>query len=310
MGVSAVIAAVTFNLVLVICTFPAYLLAKFSLLTDRCKSLHTKSCRRRAVLVSTGLAWRATLALCCWVRTKVDGLSEFRSTLGASGRAQIVVANHLSFLDTILLVSFTPVARLAEAKMLVSPHLAKMPFIGPLVLAMGHVQVPFKASGTEGGFEVDKELMAVRQREMEEHVAAGGIAGWFPEGTINKGDPREVGLFRAGGFLIPVHLDVEVWCAAFQGNGVCWPRTAAAGGRPARIGVKIVKLCDSSRAFFTSEGNVDPSDEQAAARFLANKAHDQVQDGVTLLNQEGFVDASVGRAIDGSREPLLQAERA
>jgi len=298
MGGLAGAAVLLFNFLLVLCTVPSYLLAKFAVLSARVKPLHADSCRRRAVLVSTCLAWRFALLCCCWIRVKVEGLPTFQSAIGKSGRSPVVVANHASFMDTILLVTFMPLSQIGKTKMFVSSHLLSMPLLGTIVAAMGHLAVPFKSTAA-GKFEVDRERMAERMQELEAHVKEGGVAGWYPEGTMNRADPREIQAFRAGGFALAVHLDVEVWCVAFQGNAVCWPASAPVGGRPARIGVDISQLCKSSHAHI-ADGNVDLSEERAACILLATAAQERVQQRVTEL-----VDGGYGAAPDISK-PLLQ----
>lgn len=302
MGVLQHVAVVLFNLSLILLTLPPYVVALVAVTTAKCRPLAANSFRRRAVLATTCLAWRMLFLLCCWVRIRVDGLYALRSGLGATGRPAIIIANHSSFMDTILLVTFMPVSKIVDMKMMVSSHLLKMPVLGTIVAAMGHKAVPFKSGGPSGTFEVDKELMAVRQKELQDHVAAGGLAGWFPEGTINKGDIREVKTFRAGGFTLAVHVDVEIWCVAFQGNTACWPATAAVGGRPAKIGVKIFKLCDSSHSLILNS-NIDLSDDRAASLQLANCAHGKVQLLVDQLAKEGYVTYP---ARDEATRPLLQ----
>jgi len=283
MGLEMHVAVFCFNLLLVLFTLPAFLIAKLCVLSGAVKPVCSGGLREQTVLVFTCLMWRVAMFCSFWVRLDIEGLKEFRSTLSASGRPAVIISNHASFLDTILLVTFMPLAKQARVKMLVSGHLLNMPIIGTIATAMGHTSVPFKATGADGTFELDKELMAQRQKEMELHVASGGIAGWFPEGTMNRGDVREVSTFRAGGFSLAVRLDLEVWCVAFHGNTTCWPRTAAVGGRPARIGVKIFRLCDSTHAF-VKDAKVDLSDERAASIYLANAAHDQVQAAVKQLS--------------------------
>eukprot|EP00416_Gambierdiscus_australes_P024019 CAMPEP_0171074246 /NCGR_PEP_ID=MMETSP0766_2-20121228/12014_1 /TAXON_ID=439317 /ORGANISM="Gambierdiscus australes, Strain CAWD 149" /LENGTH=286 /DNA_ID=CAMNT_0011531015 /DNA_START=53 /DNA_END=913 /DNA_ORIENTATION=+ len=282
MGFGTTMGIFGFNFLLVSFTLPAFLVAKVCLACTYFRPFQMGSLRQQIVLVCTCLMWRTVMFCSCWVQTNVEGLSEFRSTLGASGRPAVIVANHGSFMDTILIVCFMPLAGIAKIKMLISSHLHKMPIIGTIAQGMGHMTVPFKASGADGSFELDKEKMAERQREMELHVASGGLAGWFPEGTMNRGDPREIGIFRAGGFVLAVHVDVEVWCVAFHGNTACWPRTAAVGGRPSKIDVKICKLCDSSWAY-VREGKVDLGDERAASMHLANGAHAEVQKAITEI---------------------------
>merc|ERR1712151_1334824 len=102
--------------------------------------------------------------------------------------------------------------------MMVSNHLFKMPIVSTLVKAHGHLAVPFKQAGESGGFEIDQEKMKQRMRQLEDHADEGGSVAWFPEGTINKGDPLKLGSFRAGGFKLPLHVDAEIWCMAFVGN--------------------------------------------------------------------------------------------
>eukprot|EP00413_Alexandrium_margalefii_P039660 CAMPEP_0204591222 /NCGR_PEP_ID=MMETSP0661-20131031/50238_1 /ASSEMBLY_ACC=CAM_ASM_000606 /TAXON_ID=109239 /ORGANISM="Alexandrium margalefi, Strain AMGDE01CS-322" /LENGTH=284 /DNA_ID=CAMNT_0051601327 /DNA_START=57 /DNA_END=911 /DNA_ORIENTATION=- len=271
-----------FNLLFILCTLPVFFVAKVCVLCEAIRPMRPGCLREQAVLIFTCLMWRLTVLCSFWVRLDIDGLAEFRSGLGASGRPAVIVANHASFMDTILLVTFMPLSKMAHIKMFVSGHLLKMPILGTIVKAMGHKAVPFKASGADGGMELDKEVMEQRQKELELHVASGGIAGWFPEGTMNREDVRVVQRFRAGGFTLAVHVDVEIWCVAFHGNTTCWPRTAPLGGRPAKIGAKFVQLCDSSHSH-VKRAEVEIGDEREASILLANKAMEAVQSGVTSL---------------------------
>jgi len=276
-------AVVLFNVILVVFTLPPYLVAKVSVLLARVWPMLPRSRRTKAVLLVTCVCWRLALALSFWVRVRTEGLREFRAQLGATGRPVVVVANHLSFLDTLLLVPMMPLHKVASTKMFVSGHLLKIPALRTIIRAMAHIVVPFKAGGDADSFELDRELMAERQRELEEHVKDGGVAGWFPEGRMNPGeDLLEVGQFRAGGFGVAARNDVEIWCAAFVGNADCWPRKAAAGGLPCRIDVEFVRLCDSSHAFAAAAGHA-PDDEKAASVFLANAARDRIQASVDSL---------------------------
>merc|ERR1711870_208430 len=143
---------------------------------------------------------------------------------------------------------------------------------------MGHLPVPFKATGSEGGFELDKEKMAERQKQLEEHVQSGGTAGWFPEGKMApepEGPDIKVGQFRAGGFTLACHVDCEIWCCSYYGITQCWPTKAAVGGRPSRIGIKLFRLCESSADFAKSAGKVDESgkiDDKHGSIYIANEA--------------------------------------
>jgi len=169
---------------------------------------------------------------------------------------------------------------------------------------MGHIEVPFKATGQDGSSELDKEQMAINQQKMEDHVRSNGIAGWFPEGRTNAGDTRQVDVFRAGGFSIPANNDVEIWCFAFQGNDVCWPRSAPAGGRPSRIMGKIFQFCESSKSFVTANCQSNEDDGGQAIRvLLANSTRDSIQAAVDEINAGSQCGRRSG-ATEGE-EPLL-----
>lgn len=282
MGCCEGMAVFFFNLLLFLFTLPVYLFAKLSLLLAICVPLRPNSCRSCVVLKGVCLGWRCALAMSCWVRKYYEGIDEYRSELGSTGLPAVVIANHASFLDTILLVAMTPLSQVSRVKMFVSGHLTKMPVLGPLCEVMGHLAVPFKAKSADGSHEVDKEKMSELQHQLEEHVSSGGIAAWFPEGTMNRGNVQQLQTFRAGGFTLAVNVDVEIWCAALQGQPDCWPANKSVGGRPSDISARIFRLCESSHALLRERG-IDLLNQREASMFLANYAHDQMQNCVVEL---------------------------
>jgi len=173
--------------------------------------------------------------------------------------------------------------------MLVSNHVMKMPCLGQIIQAMNHVVVPFRKIGSElelgeEAMETDKELMVKRMQVLEDHVAEGGMVAWFPEGLLNKGDPQHLNMFRAGGFVIPVNLDVEVWCFASVGVQECWPVKAALGGRPANIMCRLSQLCESSHACLATASSFNTmADQHARCVYLANLAHDRTQEMINEM---------------------------
>lgn len=292
---------VFFNIILILCTLPVYLIAKVSIILAMCKPMRANSYRRKAVLISTCIAWRIALGLSCWIKRDCEGLREFHATLGNNGRPAVIVANHASFMDTILLVALTPLSKISHVKMLIASHLLKIPCLGTIASAMGHLAVPYKQKASEGSFELDKELMAVRQQELQDHVAAGNIAAWFPEGTMNRDNIQDIKTFRAGGFTLTVNVDVQIWCVAEVGQSICWPARSSAGGAPCKIGVRIFKLCESSKGLLAAQTG-DFKDPHDAAVFLANLAHEQIQERVNQLVADGYGEK---RADTGIAEPLL-----
>lgn len=288
---------IMFNIMLVLFMVPCYLLALIASCTTKC----CKEFRlpHKLVYVTTCLAWRCTLCLSCWIRRRMDGHAEFKAQFGNAGRPTILITNHTSFLDTIQLVAAMPLNQVFKVRMMVSDFLLKMPALGTIVRAMGHIAIPFKGGKGSDNMELDKDLLVERQKEFENHVMQGGIGAWYPEGKM--GDSTDLAQFRAGGFVLAVDNDVEIWCAAHVGNSVCWPRKATVGGRPCRIGFKLFKLCDSSHDFVKDAG-----DARARAVFLANASRDRIQQAVNELVADGFV-ASKSRAGDAKGDPKAAA---
>jgi len=227
--------------------------------------------------------------VCFWVRIDRQGLAELRRDLGKSGRSVCVLANHASFLDTILSLSVQPLRLAGKFKMIVSNHVLKLPIVGRVATTMGHLAVPFKDAGENStNFEVDKDALAKVMISFEDHLKSGGHCAWFPEGQVNKGDASQLQTFRAGGLGIAVRSDVEIWCITFVGNAVCWPKAASVGGFPARIGVNIFRMCESSKAFLESAELPGGDDERGKCIFLATHAQQEMQKIVDSIVKSGY----------------------
>merc|ERR1719476_350494 len=102
------------------------------------------------------------------------------------GKPRVILANHLSFLDTIMSVGlFISRDRCGEIKAYANSHVMKMPIIGTLGRACDHLEVVFK-SNEDGRFETDKTEMEKSKQQADDWLAAGNILVVFPEGAINK----------------------------------------------------------------------------------------------------------------------------
>lgn len=289
---------VLWNIILILLMLPtSFLAAKVGVLFTKCspQSKRVAGGFARVVLVITCLIWRLATCLSCWIRIRVSGLREFRSELGSSGRACVILSNHVSFLDTIFAVSFMPLSQVGRVKMLVADRIFKIPLVGTIARSMGHISTPPKELLKAEDYD---RWLQVCQTAVEEHIVQGGIAAWFPEGKMNFGDPETLMDFKAGGLAIAVRHDVEIWCLASVGNSVCWPRSAPAGGRPCHIGYRIFRLCESSHSFLASVGD----SERGRAVYLANQAQERVQASMDALIAEGYVGSL--RAADAAK-PLL-----
>jgi 1-acyl-sn-glycerol-3-phosphate acyltransferase len=235
------------------------------------------------------VALRMTFFLCPFIQLKIKPreLADFRRRMGTSRRQCILIANHTSYLDILLCVYATPLTKVGSAKMMVANHLFKMPVLAQILRAMGHLAVPFK----NNTFKVDPEAVQKVQDQLEAHAKHGGLVGWFPEGQVNRKNPLKVDTFRKGGFKLPAHLDAEIWCLVFVGNSECWGAKANVGGKPARIGGTIFRLCESSHDLKESakvNGANFSGGEEDQILNLANYAHQKIQYEVLALADEGY----------------------
>jgi 1-acyl-sn-glycerol-3-phosphate acyltransferase len=102
-------------------------------------------------------------------------------------RSSVIVCNHISYLDPILLISLYP-----KAKTIVKSPLFKLPVFGAALRTSGYLP-----ADPEG----DLRLLALEGIErMADYLAAGGNLFVFPEGTRSR-DGR-IGPFSKGAFKI------------------------------------------------------------------------------------------------------------
>jgi 1-acyl-sn-glycerol-3-phosphate acyltransferase len=156
-----------------------------------------------AVLAAPGLAWRRRAARALTraaigligLPVRVDGLDRL-----PSGRPLIVVANHASYVDSILLGAVLP----AEFSFAAKRELADVPLIGRALRRLGiaFVERFDAAQGIED------------TRALEARVRAGESFAFFPEGTLRRASglqPFKLGAFviatETGTPLVPVTLN-------------------------------------------------------------------------------------------------------
>merc|ERR1712232_1290520 len=107
-------------------------------------------------------------------------------------------------------------------------------------------------------------------------------------------------LFRAGGFILTTKVDCQIWCIVTRGNETCWARKGALGGRCANIGVRCIKLCESSYSFLEGHGD----DERTRALYIADRAHELMGEQYSKLGADGWVSGSSSGKVSGAT-PLL-----
>lgn len=197
------------------------------------------------------LAWRISLFFSPWV--SVDKTSKTGQAAAkmveqmkqiqadhASGKMTspiFVLGNHTSFLDTILTASKLPAVVMFYARTYMGAHLLKLPLLSTIVRACGHFPVYF-TSGEDGKFSVDREKMGQVDKLVDNHIDAGGLLCFFPEGQMN-GNPDTLMPFRYGGMKKALEIDAKLWYFVTHGNDKVWPRKAQVGGFPGGVQYSI-----------------------------------------------------------------------
>merc|ERR1712039_449431 len=203
------------------------------------------------------------------------------------GRPVLIVCNHTSFFDILLLVTLLPYSKARRVKMFISHNLFKIPIIGCIVSAMGHLAIPFNNTDPPEKRALQKQVMAERMELFEAYVRSGGYGGWFPEGRLNFKNTHQLNQFKKGGFAPAVDIDVELWVVSFVGNAVTW-HGKGCPGKPARIGASISCLCQSTRDYIGNATGADVT-KDIKMEYLANEAQAKCQEGISAFVREGFV---------------------
>lgn len=242
-----------------------------------------------AVVVKTVacILWRAVLAVCFWIEIDWEGLETIRTEMGKTGKPIGLIGNHTSFFDVFISVAMCPLSEVGKAKQIISTMVMKLPIMGYICQTMLHLPIPFKNdAGDSKTFEVDKDKLAKIMEEYEAHLKSGGFCAWYPEGQVNRAECSKLQQFRAGGYGIAVRNDIELWCATFCGNAVTWPYYEQMGGHPAKIGVKVWRLCESTKEWLAK--NAPGKTGRDAEIFFADHTQTLIQAELDKLLERGY----------------------
>jgi 1-acyl-sn-glycerol-3-phosphate acyltransferase len=225
------------------------------------------------------------ILLCPWIKVaSVDAAAEraewakLHETLKT--RPVFILANHTSFFDVLLFSVRCPVATLKKTRTLAKRGLFTAPIIGYINRSIGHFPVHFSGAKV-GDFSVDKSAMGDVMAKVDAHVKGercegfgNGCLAFFPEGQINRVDPRTLQSFRRGMFRSAVQKDVAVWAWLVDGNPRTWPPEAA-GGLPATVTHTLAPIApDGVLALAVAKGvAVEP---QALAELTQSLMQDEL----------------------------------
>ncbi len=126
----------------------------------------------------------------------------------SSIRSSIIVANHISYLDPILLISL-----FEKQKTIVRPDYFRMPIFGTVLKASGYM-----ASKGDNLYDED---MAGQIRNMKEFLDSGGNFFVFPEGTRSR--TGALGTFDKGAFRIAKLCRAPIRAVAIRNTNRLYP---------------------------------------------------------------------------------------
>ena len=166
-------------------------------------------------------------------------------------RGSVIVSNHLSYLDPILLISLYPLQ-----KTIVKRTFFRVPILGWVLRRSGYLP-----SATEGKLD----LLMIRQMEnLPEYLASGGNLFVFPEGTRSRNG--RIGQFNKGAFKIARRCDAPIQVLRIRNTERLFPP----GGFRFRT-------CVANTISVERVGNIELSDETASGKASTSELMDQVR---------------------------------
>jgi 1-acyl-sn-glycerol-3-phosphate acyltransferase len=123
-------------------------------------------------------------------------------------QSSVIIANHLSFLDPILLVSLFP-----RQKTIVKSRYFAMPVFGWILKSSGYI--PAFTRGEDAG------ILLEQVGKMKRYFSAGGNLFVFPEGTRSR--TGKLGPFDRGAFRIAKQCGAPLKVLSIKGTGELYP---------------------------------------------------------------------------------------
>jgi len=213
-----------------------------------------------------------------------------------SSQSQLVCANHLSWLDILIIGAHVPACFVAKQ------DVQRWPLIGTLASLAGTIYVHRGAGQQHHVFEAIRQALSQRNTVV-----------FFPEGTTTVGDavrPFKPFLFRSA---VTQCLPVQPLCLCYQGSVSLREKIAYVGEdrfidnlwsllKAPRVAVQLVALKPVRAPMIRGLSVVDsqqmPADPtvKAIARDMADEAWQGISKVLSHFNREGLIE---GTEIDG-----------
>ncbi|MGI9070179.1 MAG: lysophospholipid acyltransferase family protein [Bryobacteraceae bacterium] len=194
--------------------------------------------RRGVIQIRVARAWARTLLAVSGVQVKVEGLEHIAST-----GSYVFISNHLSFLDTPVVLANIPV----QFRFLAKRGLFQIPLLGQHLSRAGHIPVP-----REDPRAAVKTMQLAAETIQRKKISL----LIFPEGGRSHGG--ELQPFKEGGAYIAIRARVSVVPIAISGTRelLPWGSGVALSGKVSLRILKPIQTTDLSlkdRAMLTEQ---------------------------------------------------------
>ncbi|KAG8341055.1 putative acyltransferase [Trypanosoma vivax] len=213
-----IVMRIWFSMCILLVIVPAYIVCGAVNAAAKMNWMSKRRSESISCVVSYLLLGKVLLTLSPHIRVKVMkqslGIKDFQD-------GGVMCACHTSFFDTLLFLSLASLQYMHRAKALAKSALWKVPLLGTVVEACGHLPVYFTSPDVDS-FGVDKEKQAVISVITDEFLTSQGNLCIFPEGVMNR-TPEVLRDFRFGTFNLILRHGARVYYMAHCGCDRVWP---------------------------------------------------------------------------------------
>jgi 1-acyl-sn-glycerol-3-phosphate acyltransferase len=189
--------------------------------------------RTGATQIRVARAWARTLLAVSGIHVKVEGLEEIVPT-----GSYVFVSNHLSFLDTPVVLANIPV----QFRFLAKRGLFQVPFLGQHLSRAGHIPVP-REDPRAAVKTMQLAAETIQQRKISLLI--------FPEG--GRSHDGQLQPFKEGGAYIAIRAGVPIVPVAIVGTRELLP-WGSGTVRPGCVKLRILKPIETTHLTLKARG--------------------------------------------------------
>ena len=181
----------------------------------------------------------------------------------------IIMANHVSKIDGILLASILGPHLHSKSKFLISSNAYSNPIAAEVFNKVGCFPIPFK-SNKDNDSSIDKDKYNETKKMIDKHLLDNGQIVYFPEGVLND-SPKKLLPFRHGFFSTIIQHKLPIYVITTTGTGDLWAKGDHLPGNSATIKYDLSEIKDWNQSI--KDGKLlDLTNVQ-----LSEKCHEHMQ---------------------------------